>query len=140
MSPTRPPLIAIATGALIGLAAACGTGSSSASPAREWLPKLEEENAFVCKQDVCDTAERRAALTKELADDARAAGGDYEPVAALADRASLAYRYWEQDCYPDGSYSSSAGMTCDEAWDFTIHGTDELEQLVRGIARAEEAG
>lgn len=39
----------------------------------------------------------------------------------------------------DGSDSCTVGMTSDEAWDLTIHGTDELEELVRGIARAEKA-
>ena len=98
------------------------------------MPRLHEENAFVCGQDVCDTAARRAALTTDLAEDARHGGSNYEAVAALVSRANLAYRYWEMDCYPSGTRSSSAGMSCDEAFDLTLHGTDQLEDLLRRVA------
>jgi hypothetical protein len=114
------------------------SSSGGGSVAREWLPKLQEENAFVCRQDVCDTADRRAKLTQELADDAEEAGGDYEAVAALAARTHLAHKYWEQDCYPNGTRSKNAGMTCDEAFDLELHGTDQLEALLREVAQSEQ--
>jgi len=44
----------------LALLAGCADGvpMGGGSAAREWLPRLEQENAFVCHQDFCHTAER----------------------------------------------------------------------------------
>ncbi|MBW0088249.1 hypothetical protein I4I73_03340 [Pseudonocardia sp. KRD-184] len=120
---------------LLALAACAG---NNGTVAEKWLPRLMEENAFICQQSVCDTSERRAELTAELAADAREGGDRYRGVASLADRANLAYTHWEDECYPSGDRSPSAGMSCDEAFSLTLYGTDELEQLVREVATAEQ--
>lgn len=121
------------------LLSGCASSTGDVNVAKEWLPKLKEENAFVCKQNVCDTAQRRAGLTAELAADARAGGADYQAVAALADRANLAYRFWEADCYPKGTRSVNAGMSCDDAFDLQLYGTDQLEALLVQVAEKQQS-
>lgn len=129
----RPALAVLAPLAVVLVAC----GGSSTDVAREWLPKLQEENSFICQQDVCDTSERRAELTADLAADAREGGDDYRAVAALAERASLAYEHWDEECYPSGTTSQSAGMSCDEAFDLTLYGTDQLQELLVGVAEGQ---
>ena len=117
----------------------CG-GDSSGTVAREWLPKLESENAKMCQKDDCsaEVTERQLALTAELADDARKGGEKYAAVAAMAERVRLAHKYWEQDCYPGGDYSANAGMSCSEALSLSINGTNDLETLLRQVAVSEQ--
>jgi hypothetical protein len=100
---------------------------------------LQQENTFVCQQSVCDTAQRREKLTAELAADAEQGGEAYEAVAVYAKRVNLAFRYWESDCFPNGTYSSNAGMSCKAALDLELESTDELEKMLRDIAQSENA-
>lgn len=134
--------VAVAVLALTGCGGGGGGSSGNATVAREWLPKLQEENAKTCPTDTnncsAEVTARHLALTEGLAADARKAGGNYAGVAALADRVNLATRYWEADCYPDGTYSTRAGMSCAEAFTLDIHGTQQLEDLLRQIARTEQ--
>lgn len=115
-------------------------GGRSGTVAEEWLPKLQVENAKTCQKDDCsaEVTDRRLALTEELASDAREAGGKYAATAAMAERVHLAHQYWQQDCYPAGSYSVNAGMSCSEALSLSINGIDDLETLLRQVAISEQ--
>jgi hypothetical protein len=125
---------------LVALAMAGCSSGRSGSVAEEWLPKLQHENSITCQKDDCsdEVQERIDALTAELAEDARNAGEEYQGVAVLAERVNLAVRYWEEDCYPDGTFSRRAGMSCDDALTLSIQGPEQLEALIQDIARSEE--
>jgi hypothetical protein len=94
------------------------TSCSGSEPlSQEWIPRLQAEMNATCSRDACsrDVKARRLALTEELQVDAADAGSRYALVANLAWMVNRALRSWDSDCYPSGSYSVGAGMSCYEA-------------------------